>query len=251
MAKAKYYNTAEAEFRNSLCGLVRVPKLCFDRLTKLTILIILTLLNLLTKLTKTEGNMSASDIQQQRMRDYFRNSAKEILRGEGLKAVSARNIADRAGYSYATLYNYFDDLSALIFECVRDFQSEINEVASLQIDAAATGDAKLKAGVTAWVNYFVQYPGIFELFFLERMGSVGNRSEIADLIYNSIEPACRPGIEKLVEEKNKTAEQAENLMDAIRFETTGLMLYYSNRKNPADYTGLIEKLNSRLADLTN
>ena len=36
-----------------------------------------------------------NDIQEQRMRDYFIQATKEILRGEGLKSLSVRNIAGR------------------------------------------------------------------------------------------------------------------------------------------------------------
>ena len=53
--------------------------------------------------------MEKKEIQEQRMRGYFIQATKEIIKGEGIKSVSVRNIADRAGYSYATLYNYFKD----------------------------------------------------------------------------------------------------------------------------------------------
>ena len=193
--------------------------------------------------------MSASELQQQRMRTYFIDATKEILRGEGLKVASARNIAERAGYSYATLYNYFEDLTTLIFESVRDFQAEIEQLVTEQAEKPESGLDKIRAGVTAWVNYFVQYPGIFELFFLEQIGEVGHRSDIADTIYNSILPALNPGINQLLSEGKLTEEQAIEKIDTIRFQITGLLLYYGNRKNPADYNGLLLQLNRQLDQL--
>ena len=190
--------------------------------------------------------MSKTELQQQRMRTYFIDAAKEILRGEGLRAISARNIAAQAGYSYATLYNYFDDLTALIFECVRDFQAEIEEAITAAIKQESSAEENVRTGLTAWVNYFVQYPGIFELFFLERIGEDGNRSEIADTIYNSIIPACSPGLSCLVTEGRLTEQAAGLKIDAIRFQITGLMLYYTNRKNPADYSSLLQLLNKQI-----
>ncbi len=194
--------------------------------------------------------MSATEIQQQRMKDYFKEAAKEILRGEGLKVASARNIAERAGYSYATLYNYFDDLPSLIFECVTDFQAEIDELTAARIAGESGGAEKLKAGITAWVNYFVQYPGIFELFFLERIGAVGNRKDIADTIYNSIVPSCNPGLALLEQEGAISASERGSILDSLRFQLTGLMLYYSNRKNPEDYGGLMQILNRIIEQIT-
>jgi len=190
--------------------------------------------------------MSASKLQQQRTKNYFINAAKEILRGEGLKVASARNIAEKAGYSYATLYNYFDDLTSLIFECVRDFQIEIDELIIPAIENADSAEHKLRAGLTAWVNYFVQYPGIFELFFLERIGETGQCSDISDTIYNSIVPACNPGLDQWISEDKISKEEAAQIQGRIRFQLTGLMLYYSNRKNPSDYAGLQQVLNRQI-----
>ncbi|MBN2263533.1 MAG: TetR/AcrR family transcriptional regulator, partial [Prolixibacteraceae bacterium] len=66
--------------------------------------------------------MKNKQIQEERMKGYFVQAAKDILKSEGIKAISVRNIADRAGYSYTTLYNYFKDVNDLVFECVNDFQ---------------------------------------------------------------------------------------------------------------------------------
>ena len=54
--------------------------------------------------------MRNRQIQEERIKTYFLDSAKNLLRAEGLKGVSVRNVAYRAGYSYATLYNYFKDI---------------------------------------------------------------------------------------------------------------------------------------------
>ena len=186
--------------------------------------------------------MSASELQKQRMTDYFREAAKEILRSEGLKVANARNIAERAGYSYATLYNYFEDLPALIFECVKDFQAEIDELVEKATTIEDSGDRKLRAGLSAWVNYFIQYPGIFELFFLERLGETGNRRDTADTIFHSIEPACRPALDLYVSAGAITAAEADFKLEAIKYQVTGLMLYYSNRENPSGYNELIRAL---------
>ena len=64
--------------------------------------------------------MDKKIIQEERMKGYFIQATKEILKGEGLRAASVRNIADQAGYSYATLYNYFKDIKELIFVCIKD-----------------------------------------------------------------------------------------------------------------------------------
>ena len=191
--------------------------------------------------------MPNKDLQNRRMKQYFLDAAIETVRGEGLKAVSARNIASQAGYSYATLYNYFSDLNELIFECVLFFREELDSAVSAMADKGETWQEKIRNGVTAWVNYFVQYPGIFELFFLERMGSIGNRKDIAKTIFQSIEPACRPALALLRSVKGLGEETAEAVTDSIRYVVAGMMLFYVNRREPDDYSLLIRKLEQQLA----
>lgn len=54
------------------------------------------------------------EIQLERMIRYFVEAAWNIEDSEGPEAVTARKVADLAGYNVATLYNYFDDLDHLL-----------------------------------------------------------------------------------------------------------------------------------------
>ena len=54
-------------------------------------------------------------IKQQRIMKYFIQSTSKIIQEEGISAVTIRKVANSAGYTSATLYNYFDNLSHLIF----------------------------------------------------------------------------------------------------------------------------------------
>ncbi|MCQ1529305.1 TetR/AcrR family transcriptional regulator [Lutispora saccharofermentans] len=54
-------------------------------------------------------------LQKRRMMGYFIDAAKQIIDERGIEALSAREVADIAGYNSATLYNYFDDLEHLTF----------------------------------------------------------------------------------------------------------------------------------------
>ena len=62
--------------------------------------------------------MNNRQIQEERIKGYFLDAAKHLLRTKGLQGVSVRSVASLAGYSYATLYNYFKDIKELLFRCV-------------------------------------------------------------------------------------------------------------------------------------
>lgn len=59
--------------------------------------------------------MSDLSIKRLRTMGYFITAADEIIQEEGIEKATIRNIAKKAGYNSATIYNYFNDLEHLIF----------------------------------------------------------------------------------------------------------------------------------------
>lgn len=186
------------------------------------------------------------EVQEQRIRGYFIQAAKETLKGEGLKTLNVRNVAERAGYSYTTLYNYFRDLKDLVFECVRDFQEECEAYVREETASAPRGLEGIRARVKAYAKYFVQYPGIFELFFIERINDVGSKRPTVELIYRSLDRSCTPEWNYCIAEKLVSAEEAESMGADLRCTVTGLLLFYINRRHPESYTAFISQLDEQL-----
>lgn len=179
--------------------------------------------------------MNKRELQEQRMRGYFIQATKEILRGEGLKGISVRNIADRAGYSYATLYNYFRDIKDLIFFCVRDFQDECEQFVHCETEKCPRGTEKIREIVKSFIKYFVQYPGIFELFYLERMSDIGNRQPTVKLIYTFLDRLCAEEWNYCIERGMINVQEKNMASDQLRYLVTGLLLFYLNRNIPSKY----------------
>lgn len=57
----------------------------------------------------------------------FVNAASEIMDKEGMKGLTLRKVAQKAGYNSATLYNYFKDLDQLIMYASMKYFQEYNE----------------------------------------------------------------------------------------------------------------------------
>jgi len=190
--------------------------------------------------------MEKKQIQEKRMRGYFIESAKNLLKSEGLKSISVRHVADHAGYSYATLYNYFKDINELIFHCVDDFQKECAGFVKSKTRKAGNGKNKLKAITKAYIEYFIEYPGVFELFFLERMGNIGNKTETSQLIYNLLDSISEDQWNTCVREGLIDENNAKKLKDQLRYITVGLMIYYENRHQPEDYKEFIKMVDEQI-----
>ncbi len=183
------------------------------------------------------------------MRGYFIDATREMLKGEGLKSINVRAIAERAGYSYATLYNYFRDIKELIFICVKDFQEEA--LAFINEREINSDDPRLRILTKnmAVLDYFVQYPGIFELFYLEKMNSISGKHPTAQLIYDFPVKVTATDWDACIEQKYYSNEEATLRQRNLQFLLPGLLLMYLNRMNPDTYREFVGEAEKQLRSL--
>lgn len=180
--------------------------------------------------------MERKEIQEARMRGYFIQATKEILKGEGIRSVSVRNIAERAGYSFATMYNYFRDVKDLIFLCVQDFQEEAEVFVRQEIKKSKRGPERIQAISWAYMKYFVQYPGIFELFYLVKFSDIAAKQPTAALITSFLDRLCATEWTYCLQKKLVTPEEREAITLRLNHLTAGMLLNYMNRRFPENYT---------------
>jgi AcrR family transcriptional regulator len=190
--------------------------------------------------------VSNKQIQEQRIRGYFIQATKDILKGEGLKGVSVRNIAQQAGYSYSTIYNYFKDVNDLVFLCISDFQKECEVFVSEQTNGKPQGMERLKATVVSYANYFVEYPGIFDLFYLAKVGDFGHKAATIDLINGSLDAVCEKEWDYCASHGLVKVEEVERLKAQLRYVVIGMLLLYLNRRFPASYSEFMNQLSIQI-----
>jgi len=183
------------------------------------------------------------------MRGYFIDATRTILKGEGLRAVSVRNVAQIAGYSYATLYNYFKDVKELVFECVCGFMDECREFVEKQTAEQEPGLRRIRAVSIAYMKYFVEYPGIFELFFIENHSSNSPRHNSDELINNFLEKLCEEDWNKLVSDGMISTDKKEELVRQIKYLTVGMMIFYLHRREKMEYTEFFNNAHRQISAL--
>lgn len=115
--------------------------------------------------------MDKKELQKQRMMKYFIDAAKTLMKQEDLKDISVRKIADLAGYSYATLYNYFRDLEHLLWYVIVDILDELAEKLQVVVQSKNhTGMDKIKESGRIYIHYFLENPNAFRLAFTNNPG---------------------------------------------------------------------------------
>lgn len=180
--------------------------------------------------------MDNDAIQEKKMRGYFIQAAKEILKGEGLKSMNVRNISEKAGYSYTTFKDYFKDIKELVFECIKDFQDECEAYVNYETQKAPRGIEKIKAISKAYAKYMIEYPSVFELFYIEKISDIEGKYLVSDRICNFSDTLCAEEWKYCVMEEMISPSQANSLRSILKYQILGLLLVYINRRNPAEYS---------------
>lgn len=163
------------------------------------------------------------EIQEQRMKRYFIDACKTLIRGEGYKAVSVRTVAEEAGYSSATLYNYFADTRELVRTCVDEFIEELREYV-FTAKTELTGNGVIKFRCREFMKYFMQYPDIFHVIYTEDIYEIRLASNF------------REKTSAIFKEMFSQAEISDDAKaDLLELGVTGALLFYLNRFSPKEY----------------
>jgi AcrR family transcriptional regulator len=104
-------------------------------------------------------------IKQRRIIKYFIDAANKIIKKEGIKAVTIRKAADLAGYTSATLYNYFDNLQHLVFLATMTYLEEYNAALPQYLKGNANAIERYMMVCRCFAEYSYSDPEVYELLF--------------------------------------------------------------------------------------
>jgi len=105
------------------------------------------------------------EIKKQRMKNYFLEAAKAAVINDGADQLTVRKVADAAGYSYATIYNYFKDLNALLWETRQLMIKDLIEAIKLKMSEPVVNKDGIKKVFKLYMGYFFDHPEVFRFFY--------------------------------------------------------------------------------------
>jgi len=177
---------------------------------------------------------------------YFIEAADEIITESGIGAVTIRNVADKAGYTSATLYNYFDNLNHLIFlATMKRIEEYNNDVVSRVGNCKNSLDSYLTIS-ECFCEHSFKSPEIYALIFFGNHDSkveeytkqhyefLGNKTNIDYSVFS-----------KVIEINNLSQRSHIMLMDCVNdgyfssgnaadFNEVAMLLYRSILKDVSD-----------------
>ncbi len=101
------------------------------------------------------------------LRRRILDASVELLEGEGLAALSMREVARRAGVTHQAPYHHFADRESILAELVADGFAELARrlAAANALPPPAGPRQMLMASGAAYVGYAREHPGVFRIMF--------------------------------------------------------------------------------------
>ena len=112
------------------------------------------------------------NLKNQRVRAYFVQAAKKIILEEGVENVSVRKVADAAGYTFSTIYNYYGNLNELLQEVKADMIKDLVQHMAETRPSKVSDVEDIKKQNRLYVEYFIQNPNVFSFFYSYRLHPV-------------------------------------------------------------------------------
>lgn len=114
--------------------------------------------------------MTKKKIQMSRMWKYFVEATAEIIEEEGIDQVTIRKVADRAGYNSATIYNYFTEISHLIFFASMKYLKPYTEEVTKNMERSTNPLEKYIFAWETFCQHSFRQPQIFHAIFIMDLG---------------------------------------------------------------------------------
>lgn len=110
-----------------------------------------------------------NEIKRERIKSFFLDATKKVIIEEGVENVSIRKVADIAGYSYATIYNYFSDLNGLLWETKLLMINDLIVAVNSKINIKKYNVDGIKKTFKSYISYYFENPNIFKFFYLHQL----------------------------------------------------------------------------------
>jgi len=111
-------------------------------------------------------NSERKTLRHERRRQFFIKAAQELMKEGDETKLTAKSIAERAGYSASSLYDYFESLDKLLVMSVDEFMAEIGDMTEIEIEKCDRVTDCVEAAYLVFAEYFLNNPLLFRTIFL-------------------------------------------------------------------------------------
>ncbi|WP_445489166.1 TetR/AcrR family transcriptional regulator [Niallia sp. 03133] len=114
--------------------------------------------------------MNNKEIKKSRMWKYFVEATAEIIQEEGIEKVTIRKVANKVGYNSATIYNYFSEVSHLIFFASMTLLKDYTEEVAVYMQKSEKPLEKYLLAWECFCRHSFSQPKVFYAIFINDLG---------------------------------------------------------------------------------
>jgi AcrR family transcriptional regulator len=184
--------------------------------------------------------------RESRIRRIFIDAAKEHIRSYGAASITVKGIAELAGYSPGTLYNYFADLQELLYACAEDYLAECGEQVKQTAEACDSPVERVVRPAITYTVYFLENPDAFHLIFLEDLGERVRHGLRRDSEIPGVIQLTRRYVRECAEAGIIGEDAIDTVLGLTANTVHGNLLFYLGRRLPVSRDDLIEKTEREL-----
>ena len=162
------------------------------------------------------------NLKSELVRKAFAETARDIIIREGVAGVSARKVAEKTGYTFATIYNHFESMDELLW-VARDLL-----IRDIMVHMEMSGPKKascmtdVRALFTAYADYFIGNPQVFRFFYFHRLDRGDRPVGMADHA-SALEDRARETFAFLLRSGDFRAEEIPVMMKILITAIHGLL----------------------------
>jgi len=113
------------------------------------------------------------EIKEESLKKHFATTTKEMIEELGFESVSARKIAEKSGYSCATIYNHFGNMDNLLWYTRNLMIEDVVDYMKTNSDDSTVTAESIKKSFLTYTEYFIKNKNIFKFLFFNQL----NKSE--------------------------------------------------------------------------
>ncbi len=114
--------------------------------------------------------------KSERVKQYFAEITRQIILEEGEEVVSIRRVAEKAGYSFATIYNHFDNLDEMLWYARNLLIQDVANHLKASVNGPINNVDDLKNLFHAYTNYFITHPAVYRFFYFRSLDKSQKKS---------------------------------------------------------------------------
>ncbi|MBY7144386.1 TetR/AcrR family transcriptional regulator [Virgibacillus sp. NKC19-3] len=155
------------------------------------------------------------EIQQARMWRYFIDAATEVIEEDGIDHFAVRKIADKAGFTSSTVYNYFKDLSHLKFFTAMRYTADYLDELPYYLEK---GNNTVESWLYSWecfCKHSFENPKIYSVIFMDNLGFPEELLEHYYQVYQNDLIGLPDGIREIIMEQSFSKRSALYIQSAV------------------------------------